>query len=44
MKKWEISYCGNTIVVENRIVGERLYVNGELQDELIGIFSARSRL
>ena len=43
MKKWEINYCGNTIVVENRIAGERLYVNGELQDEQIG-FASRSRL
>ncbi|WP_055669704.1 hypothetical protein [Desnuesiella massiliensis] len=43
MKKWEINYCGNTIVVENRISGERLYVNGDLQDEQIGI-ADRSRL
>ena len=43
MKKWEINYCGNTITVENRIAGERLYVNGELQDEQIGL-AGRSRL
>ena len=43
MKKWEINYGGNTILVENRVSGERLYVNGELQDEQIG-FAARSRL
>lgn len=43
MKKREINYCGNTIVVENRIAGERLYVNGDLQDEQIGI-AGRSRL
>lgn len=43
MKKWDTNYCGNTIVVENRISGERLYVNGELQDEQIGI-AGRSRL
>ena len=43
MKKWGMNYCGNTIVVENRIAGERLYVNGELQDEQIG-FASRSRL
>lgn len=43
MKKWETNYCGNTIVVENRAYGERLYVNGELQDEQIG-FAGRSRL
>ena len=44
MKKWKINYCGNSIVVENRISGELLYVNGELQDEQIGIVAARSRL
>lgn len=43
MKKWEINYCGNTIVVENRNCSERLYVNGDLQDEQIG-FASRSRL
>ena len=44
MKKWQTNYDGNNIVVENRIGGERLYVNGELQDELIGLFAFRSRL
>lgn len=43
MKKWEINYGDNTIIVENRVSGERLYVNGELQDEQIG-FASRSRL
>ena len=43
MKKWETNYCGHTIVVENRVGGERLFVNGELQDEQIG-FAGRSRL
>jgi len=44
MKKWETSYCGNTIVVENRAYGEKLYVNGELQDEQIGFVAGRARL
>ena len=43
MKKWELNHAGNVIVVENRTGGERLYVNGELQDELMGLAS-RSRL
>lgn len=43
MQKWEINYCGNTIEVENTTFGEKLYVNGELQDEQIGI-NFRSRL
>ena len=43
MKKWEINYCENIILVENRAYGERLYVNGELQDEQIG-FAGKSRL
>ncbi|WBW97759.1 hypothetical protein [Oceanirhabdus sp. W0125-5] len=43
MKKWETYYSGYTIVVENRVASERLYVNGELQDEQLGIAS-RSRL
>lgn len=43
MKKWEISNGENTIVVENSANGERLYVNGELQDEQMGLAS-RSRL
>ncbi len=43
MKKWEINYNGNTIVVENRYYSEKLYINNELQDEQIG-YSSRSRL
>ena len=37
MKKWETSYCGHTITVENGISKERLYVDGELQHENFGI-------
>lgn len=45
MKKWELKHCGNVIVVENRISSERLYVNGELQDERMGLsFESRSIL
>ncbi|MBS4538485.1 hypothetical protein GOQ27_08410 [Clostridium sp. D2Q-11] len=43
MKNWEINYNGNSIVVENKAFSERLYVNGELQDEQIG-FANRVRL
>ncbi|QPC45527.1 hypothetical protein [Mangrovibacillus cuniculi] len=43
MKGWEINYNNNKVTVENRWFGERLYVNGELQDELIGVAS-RARL
>lgn len=43
MKNWKVNYLGNTIVVENRTFSERLYINGELQDEQIGL-AARSRL
>jgi len=43
MKKWELNHSGNVIVVENRYSGERLYVNGELQDEQVG-FASRARL
>jgi len=43
MRKWEINHNGNMIVVENRATCERLYVNGELQDERMGL-SSQSRL
>ncbi|MBU3088237.1 hypothetical protein [Clostridium gasigenes] len=43
MKVWEKNYNGNTIRIENRWSGEKLIVNGEVQDECIGIAS-RSRL
>jgi len=43
MKKWEFNHNGNDIIVENRASGEKLYVNGELQDERMGL-SFQSRL
>lgn len=43
MKVWQVRYNGNDIRVENRSFGEKLYVNGELQDEQIG-FASRVRL
>ncbi|MDR2940644.1 MAG: hypothetical protein LBV08_10050 [Clostridiales bacterium] len=43
MKRWELNHLGNTIVVENSALSERLYVNGELQDEQVGL-GMRSRL
>ncbi|MDP8227822.1 MAG: hypothetical protein P9M15_00045 [Candidatus Electryoneaceae bacterium] len=43
MKKFEVEYKGHHICVENRVTGERLIVDDELQDEQIG-FSSRSRL
>jgi len=42
--RWEIKYNSSDIKVETRFTGERLFVNGELQDEQIGAFSIRSRL
>ena len=44
MKAWEIAYKDHTIRVENAwFSGERLLVDGELQDEQIG-HGSRSRL
>ncbi|WP_373232231.1 hypothetical protein [Cohnella sp.] len=44
LKVWEIDYKGHTIRVENRwFGGEKLYVDGELQDEQVG-FDLRVRL
>ena len=43
MKKWEANHAGSVIAVENSAGGERLYVNGELQDEQMGLAS-RARL
>ena len=43
MKSWNVKYKGHDILVENRIVGERLIVDGELQDEQRG-FALRGRL
>ncbi|MDT8863050.1 hypothetical protein N0O92_23135 [Alkalihalobacillus sp. MEB130] len=39
MKYWETTYQMQTIRVENRWNGEKLYVNGVLQDERIGMRS-----
>ena len=42
MKKFEVDHGGNAIVVENRVSGEKLFVNGKLQDERVGLsFVAR---
>ena len=43
VKRWEVDHGGNAITVENRAGSERLYVNGELQDERMGL-SFQSRL
>ena len=43
MKKFEVEYKGHRIRVENRVSGERLIVDDELQDEQIGS-ATRSRL
>ena len=43
MKRWEVNHGENVVVVENRVSGERLFVNNELQDELMGL-STRARL
>lgn len=43
MKCWEENYKGNTIRVENRWDGEKLFINGQLQDEQIGC-TTRARL
>ncbi|WP_240377038.1 hypothetical protein [Bacillus piscicola] len=38
MKKvFETTYDGHHIQVENKWLGEKLYINGELQDENIGL-------
>jgi hypothetical protein len=43
-KYWKVDYKGHKIVVENTwFNGERLYVDGELQDEEVG-FGIRARL
>ena len=42
-KIWEVDYKGHQIMVENHVRGERLYVDGQLQDELVGI-ALRARL
>jgi len=43
MKTWKFEHEGNKIEVINSTIGEKLIVNGQLQDEQIG-YAARSRL
>jgi hypothetical protein len=43
MKTWQFNHEGNTIRVINELTRERLYVNGELQDERSGL-ACSSRL
>ena len=43
MKTWKFEHEGNVIEVINSATGEKLIVNGHLQDEQIG-YAARSRL
>lgn len=44
MKAWEIDYKGHKVRIENTwFGGEKLFVDGELQDEQVG-FDFRSRL
>ena len=43
MKIWDIKYKGHIIRIDNGWRGEKLLVDGELQDEQIG-FGIRSRL
>lgn len=44
MKRWETNYSGIDIVVVNRTFSEKLYVDGDLQDEQVGGLVGRSRL
>lgn len=37
MRFWEEEYKGNTIRIENRLSGEKLFINGYLQDERFGL-------
>lgn len=37
MKQWQIDYKGHSIVVQNSVSKERLFVDGELQHENFGI-------
>lgn len=34
---WKLKYGSHSIQIENRLAGSRLYVDGVLQDEQIGI-------
>lgn len=43
MKTWKFEHEGAVIEVTNSPTGEKLLVNGQLQDEQIG-YAARSRL
>ena len=43
MKSWKLEHEGSVIEVINEATGEKLIVNGQLQDEQIGL-AARSRL
>jgi hypothetical protein len=44
MKRWEVNVGVDVITVENYVDGEKLYVNNELQDELLGLWVSRARL
>ncbi|NTW72911.1 MAG: hypothetical protein HGA49_11815 [Eubacteriaceae bacterium] len=44
MKRWETNHSGISIVVVNRSFSEKLFVDGELQDEQVGGIVGRSRL
>ena len=44
MKKWNVNYGDNRILIENEWNREALFVNGELQDERLGGFRTESRL
>lgn len=37
MKVWEKEFNGNNIRVKNRVSGENLIVNGNIQDERMGL-------
>lgn len=43
MKTWKFEYEGAVIEIINAATGEKLIVNGQLQDEQIG-YAVRSRL
>ncbi|MCK4294352.1 MAG: hypothetical protein KAY65_14230 [Planctomycetes bacterium] len=43
MKVWQVQYKGHDIRVENRLRGEKLIVDGKIQDEGIGM-GFRSRM
>ena len=43
MKTWKFEHESNVIEIINSTTGEKLIINGQLQDEQIG-YAARSRL